>query len=100
MRRTPPIRLAAPWTEGIRREDPFRPSVEDDYLVPPPSPDASSGGKLLGAHLRGPQAATPIQPLVIAMTLGIDAQTLAKRGYWIDPALTEVVSNALLILTD
>lgn len=55
-------------------------------------------GRLLGAHLMGPQAATLIQPLVLAMTLGIDARTLAKRPYWIHPALTEVVSNALLAL--
>jgi mycothione reductase len=57
-------------------------------------------GRLLGAHLMGPQAATLIQPLVLALTLGIDARTLAKRPYWIHPALTEVVSNALLALDD
>ncbi|NEC93221.1 hypothetical protein G3I71_47570, partial [Streptomyces sp. SID12501] len=39
-------------------------------------------GRLLGAHLMGPQAATLIQPLVLAMTLGIDARTLAKSPYW------------------
>ncbi len=52
-------------------------------------------GRLLGAHIMGPQAATLIQPLVLAMTLDIDAQTLAERPYWIHPALTEVISNAL-----
>ncbi|WP_030847958.1 mycothione reductase [Streptomyces sp. NRRL F-4474] len=52
-------------------------------------------GRLLGAHLMGPQAATLIQPLVVALTLGIDAATLARRPYWIHPALTEVVDNAL-----
>lgn len=57
-------------------------------------------GRLLGAHLMGPQAATLIQPLIVAMTLGIDARTLFKRPYWIHPALTEVVSNALLALDD
>ncbi|MFZ3474820.1 FAD-dependent oxidoreductase [Streptomyces sp. 2.9] len=35
-----------------------------------------------------PQAATLIQPLVLAMTLGIDAATLARSPYWIHPAPT------------
>ncbi|MFE2547543.1 mycothione reductase [Streptomyces sp. NPDC059355] len=55
-------------------------------------------GRLLGAHLMGAQAPTLIQPLVLAMTLGIDANTLANSPYWIHPALTEVVENALLDL--
>ncbi|MFE2327454.1 FAD-dependent oxidoreductase [Streptomyces sp. NPDC059385] len=60
---------------------------------------AESGtGRLLGAHLMGAQAPTLIQPLVLAATLGIDATTLATSPYWIHPALTEVVENALLDL--
>ncbi|WP_419248589.1 mycothione reductase [Streptomyces virginiae] len=55
-------------------------------------------GLLLGAHIIGPQAATLIQPLVVAMSLGIDATTLARTPYWIHPAATEAVSNALLDL--
>ncbi|MCY0934955.1 hypothetical protein [Streptomyces sp. H34-S4] len=55
-------------------------------------------GKLLGAHLMGPQASALIQPLVMAAALGIDAATLAGSPYWIHPALTEVVENALLDL--
>ncbi|WP_328966831.1 mycothione reductase [Streptomyces sp. NBC_00239] len=55
-------------------------------------------GRLLGAHVMGPQAADLIQPLVLAMTLDIDAATLAKSPYWIHPALTEVVEQALLDL--
>ncbi|MFF9053957.1 mycothione reductase [Streptomyces erythrochromogenes] len=55
-------------------------------------------GRLLGAHLMGAQAATLIQPLVLALALGIDAATLAGCPYWIHPALTEVVENALLDL--
>lgn len=55
-------------------------------------------GRLLGAHILGPQAPTLIQPLVLAMTVGIDAHTLATGPYWIHPALTEVVENALLAL--
>ncbi|MCX5215234.1 mycothione reductase [Kitasatospora sp. NBC_00240] len=54
--------------------------------------------RLLGAHILGPQASTLIQPLVLAMSLGIDAPTLAGSPYWIHPALTEVVANALLDL--
>ncbi|WP_405981959.1 mycothione reductase [Streptomyces sp. NBC_00158] len=55
-------------------------------------------GRILGAHLMGAQASTLIQPLVLAATLGIDAATLADSPYWIHPALTEVVENALLEL--
>ncbi|WP_246486373.1 mycothione reductase [Kribbella qitaiheensis] len=55
-------------------------------------------GLLLGAHLMGSQALTLIQPLVLAMTLGIDAKTLAQQPYWIHPALSEVISNALRAL--
>ncbi|WP_323182869.1 MULTISPECIES: mycothione reductase [unclassified Streptomyces] len=55
-------------------------------------------GRILGAHLLGAQASVLIQPLVLAATLGIDAVTLAKSPYWIHPALTEVVENALLDL--
>ncbi|KOU56850.1 mycothione reductase [Streptomyces sp. IGB124] len=52
-------------------------------------------GLLLGAHILGPQAATLIQPLVIAMSLDIKARDLARFPLWIHPAPTEVVSNAL-----
>ncbi|MDD9375688.1 hypothetical protein M8Z33_03155 [Streptomyces sp. ZAF1911] len=53
-------------------------------------------GRILGAHLMGARASVLIQPLVLAATLGIDAVTLAKSPYWIHPAPTEVVENALL----
>lgn len=55
-------------------------------------------GRLLGAHVMGPQAAVLIQSLVLAMTREIDAVSLAKELYWIHPALGEVVKNALLDL--
>lgn len=55
-------------------------------------------GRLLGAHLMGPQAPALIQPLVLAMALGIDAATLARSAYWIHPAPTELVEKALLDL--
>ncbi len=53
-------------------------------------------GRLLGAHLMGAQAATLIQPLIQAMATGLDVATMANEQYWIHPALTEVVENALL----
>ncbi|MEV1026055.1 mycothione reductase [Streptomyces sp. NPDC050264] len=52
-------------------------------------------GSLLGAHVLGPQAATLIQPLVLAMAHGISAHDVAEGPLWIHPALTEVVENAL-----
>ncbi|MFT3860429.1 mycothione reductase [Micropruina sp.] len=54
--------------------------------------------KLLGAHLLGPQAATMIQPLIQAMSFDLDVPSMARGQYWIHPALTEVVENALLAL--
>ncbi|RYU10701.1 mycothione reductase [Nocardioides iriomotensis] len=55
-------------------------------------------GLLLGAHIIGPQASNLIQPLVMAMSLGIPAHEVARGQYWIHPAMTEVVENALLAL--
>ncbi|MFF3562365.1 mycothione reductase [Streptomyces sp. NPDC002574] len=51
---------------------------------------------LLGAHIIGPQAATLIQPLVQAMTLGQGVDHVAQDVLYIHPALTEVVEQALL----
>lgn len=53
-------------------------------------------GRILGAHLMGAQAASIIGIFVVAMEFGITAHDLAIRPYWIHPALTEVVQNALL----
>ncbi len=55
-------------------------------------------GRLLGAHLLGPDASVLIQPLLQAMSFDLDARTLARGQYWIHPALPEVVENALLAL--
>ena len=55
-------------------------------------------GKLLGAHIMGHEASMLIQPLIQAMAFGLDAATMARGQYWIHPALTEVVENALLSL--
>ncbi|MFD3456641.1 mycothione reductase [Streptomyces sp. NPDC058691] len=53
---------------------------------------------LLGAHIIGPQAATLIQPLIQAMTLGRNIDDVARDVLYIHPALTEVVEQALLAL--
>ena len=53
-------------------------------------------GRILGAHVMGPQASTVIQPLVQAMAFGLGAREMATGQYWIHPALPEVVENALL----
>ncbi|MCY0904218.1 mycothione reductase [Arthrobacter sp. H14-L1] len=55
-------------------------------------------GLLLGAHIMGHEASLLIQPLIQAMSFGLDARTMASGQYWIHPALTEVVENALLSL--
>jgi mycothione reductase len=55
-------------------------------------------GKLLGAHIFGYQASLLIQPLVQAASFGQRVAELARGQYWIHPALTEVVENALLKL--
>ena len=54
--------------------------------------------KLLGAHILGPEATTLIQPLIQAMSFDLDVTSMARGQYWIHPALTEVVENALLAL--
>jgi mycothione reductase len=55
-------------------------------------------GALLGAHIMGEQASLLIQPLVQAAAAGQRVADLARNQYWIHPALTEVVENALLKL--
>jgi mycothione reductase len=53
-------------------------------------------GHLLGAHIIGPDAPNLLQPLIQAMSTGLDVRTMARGQYWIHPALAEVVENALL----
>ncbi|MCQ9163371.1 mycothione reductase [Arthrobacter sp. STN4] len=57
-------------------------------------------GLLLGAHVIGPEAATVIQPLIQAMSFGQAAHDVARGQYWIHPALSELVENALLGLPE
>ncbi len=59
---------------------------------------APDTGLLIGAHIIGPEAATVIQPLIQAMSFGQSARNLARGQYWIHPALTELLENALLAL--
>lgn len=53
-------------------------------------------GELLGAHLVGEESSLLIQPLIQAMSFGVRAHEMARGQFWIHPALTEVVENALL----
>ena len=53
-------------------------------------------GRLLGAHLLGPQASTLVQQLIQAMVFGQSVGEIATGQYWIHPALPEVIENALL----
>jgi mycothione reductase len=56
----------------------------------------SGTGLIIGAHIIGPQAASLIQPLIQAIQFDQTAAQLAHEPFWIHPALTEVVENALL----
>jgi len=56
----------------------------------------SSGKRLIGAHIIGPQASSLLQPLIQGMTFGTPIRDLARNQYWIHPAMAEVVENALL----
>lgn len=53
-------------------------------------------GRLVGGHLVGPQAATLVQPLIQMMAFDQPVAEMVRGQYWIHPALTEVVENALL----
>lgn len=57
-----------------------------------------SSGRLVGAHVIGPMASVLVQPLVMAMAHDLPIAGLARSMYWIHPALTEVVENALVTL--
>ena len=55
-----------------------------------------STGALLGAHFMGPDASTLVQPVIQALSFGLGVRDMAHGQYWIHPALTEVLENALL----
>ena len=54
--------------------------------------------QLLGAHIIGPEASILIQPLLQGMRFGQTVDEMAHDVWYIHPALTEVVENALLDL--
>jgi len=55
-------------------------------------------GQIIGCHIIGPHASTVIQPVIQAMSFGLDAYSMARHQYWIHPALSELIENALLQL--
>ena len=55
---------------------------------------------LLGAHLMGYQASSLIQPLIQAAQFEQTVDAVAEEPYWIHPALSEVIENALLGLNE
>ena len=54
--------------------------------------------RLLGAHILGPQASTLIQQLIQAMVFDLSVDDIARKQYYIHPALPEVIEQALLKL--
>ena len=54
--------------------------------------------RLLGAHIMGPMAATLIQQLIQGMRFGQTVDEMAAEQFYIHPAPTEVVEQALLDL--
>lgn len=55
-----------------------------------------ASGQILGGHVMGPDATTIIQPVIQAMSFGLSAPEMARGQYWIHPAMSEVLENALL----
>jgi mycothione reductase len=55
---------------------------------------------ILGAHVLGEQASLLITPLIQAATHRQRLSELARGQYWIHPALSEVVENALVKLAE
>ncbi len=55
---------------------------------------------IVGAHVMGSQAASLIQPLIQAMQFGQRADVVANDVFYIHPALSEVIENALLDAVD
>ena len=53
-------------------------------------------GLLLGAHIMGAHAPSLIQILIQGMEFGLTVPDMARKQYWIHPAMAEVVENALL----
>ena len=56
--------------------------------------------RVLGAHVVGYQASMLVQLVVMGMHLGHTADEMATGQIWIHPALSEVVEQALIALTE
>jgi mycothione reductase len=56
--------------------------------------------RILGAHVLGDQASLLITSLIQATVHGQRVCELARGQYWIHPALSEVIENALVRLAD
>ncbi len=86
-----------PYVKGVQRyaDVAYGWALEDTTSFAKVLADPESG-RILGAHIMGPQASTLIQVMIQAMATGTDARTLARGMYWIHPALPEVLENALL----
>jgi mycothione reductase len=52
--------------------------------------------QVVGAHIIGPQASILIQPFINAMRFGETVDQLAHGTFYIHPALTETIEQALL----
>ncbi len=59
-----------------------------------------TSGNLVGAQILGEDASNLLQILTMAMTFGIKPREAASGEYWVHPALSEVVRDALLGLAD
>ncbi|WP_152352082.1 mycothione reductase [Brachybacterium subflavum] len=57
-------------------------------------------GRILGAHIIGPESTILIQLIIQAMSTGQTVSELARTQYWIHPAMPELIENTLLQLTD
>ncbi|MCG7310469.1 mycothione reductase [Brachybacterium sp. ACRRE] len=57
-------------------------------------------GRILGAHIIGPESTILIQLIIQAMSTGQTVSEIARTQYWIHPAMPELIENALLQLTD
>ena len=86
-----------PYSKSIRSysDTAFGWAMEDEQGFVKLLTDPSSQ-LLLGAHIIGYQASILIQQLVTAMSVSITVEELAKNQLYINPALTEVVEQALL----